>query len=190
MMRGLVTGAVGVALLAGCAGKFIQTSSGSSMSSSAGSERASGAGDSQIITLPDTMGMTRAQAEAALRSAGVQGSIYYEGGGNDQICGQTPGGGQQTRTTLGVTLRPCGEVHQAPPGRTEIDLTGLTVEEATKRIRGAGFAGEIRIIKATANATCKVDRVCGAAPSYWHSTQPSILDLRVGEGDLGITVPD
>ena len=185
-------------MLAGCAGKFLQTSTSASANgseisadrSTSAPERAGGGGDAQIIILPDTVGMSRGEAEAALRKAGVQGSINIQGGGNDTICLQSPGGGKETRTTLGVTLTPCADAAVAPPSRQEVVLVGLTVEEATKRIRAAGFTGEIKVTHtANTNASCKVGHVCAVYPHHWRQAS-NYVQLDLGKGLDEITVPD
>lgn len=142
--------------------------------------------------MPDTVGKKQADAEAALRAAGVTGEIklYNDPGTVDfnvaTVCQQNPGGGQQTRATLHVTLRYCqperGSTRGDPP-----DLTGLTVEEATKRARAAGYTGTVRVGNASPNA-CKTGTVCHVTPYRW-TTNSDQLTLYVAP-PLSITMPE
>jgi hypothetical protein len=155
-------------------------------------DRASGASNSAIITVPDTVGKNQADAEAVLRAAGVTGEIklYNDPGTVDfsvaKVCMQNPGGGQQTRATLHVTLRYCQP--ERPTTRTDPpDLTGLTVEEATKRARAAGYTGTVRVTDAAAGA-CKTGTVCQVTPFRWNLNIEQ-LTLFVAP-NVSITLPD
>ena len=155
-------------------------------------DRASGASSSAIITVPDTVGKKQADAEAALRAAGVTGEIklYNDPGTVDfsvaTVCMQNPGGGQQTRATLHVTLRYCQPERPTTRGEPP-DLTGLTVAEATKRARAAGYTGTVRVVDASPNA-CKTGTVCQVTPYRWQ-TNSDQLTLYVAPA-LSITMPE
>lgn len=161
-----------------------------SSSSTRADERASGASTAEIITLPDTMGMPRSQAEAALRAAGVVGNIHVNENGTSnpataKVCGQTPGGGRQSRTSLGVTLSLCVERKPIVDNRTE--LVGFSVEEATRRARAAGYTGVIDV-RTCNGCTCKLDTVCSVSPDRWELNQDRLI-LVVARA-AAITLPD
>ncbi len=167
------------------------TTTGSTPSS--GAERASGGGESVVITLPDTVGMSHTEAEAALRAAGVLGELRVTTDGSatpvatDRVCGQVPGGGQQSRSTLVVSLRFCGERQVA--SKQDLDVSGLTADEATKRVRATGYTGRIEVRPADTSATCQTERVCSITPHHWQDNQPHSIELWVGRS-LSINVPD
>lgn len=165
-----------------------QTSSGAT--SSGGDDRASGAGDPTLITLPDTVGLSRSEAEEKLRAGGVTGEIkvYNDPGTVDfaiaKVCIQQPGGGQRTRASLFVSLRYCQPekvVNNDVP-----DLRGLTLEEAKKRAREAGFKGIFDVRKDT-TGSCKTGTVCSVSPYRWNIEGSMIIVI---SEPVGITLPD
>lgn len=190
---------VGAACKAQLIGGASSTSSSSGPTSTTRSaqpgtdDRVSGAGTAQTITLPDTMGMTRSEAEAALRAAGVGGEIRVNDDGNSadpamaKVCLQSPGGGQQSRTSLGVTLSMCGEPKPYVEQRTE--LVGYSVEEATRRARSAGYTGNVDVRSCTTcGPSCKLDTVCRVSPDRWELNQEMLI-LFVARAAT-ITLPD
>jgi len=166
----------------------LQTSSsttptaGSPSSSSA--DRASGASDGHAVTVPDVRGKTKAEAEAAVSAAGIRGGVQI---GNDQgsydpatatVCTQNPGGGQQTSSTLFVAIRFC--VADAPVVDKRPALVGVSVDEATRRVKDAGFTGTIEVLTLSEyDATCKADTVCMFTPNHWELNQDRRMTLYI-----------
>ena len=144
------------------------------------------------VTIPDVQGMTRAEAEAAMRSAGVRGELQVDHEDSRtnyavaKACNQNPGGGQQTSATLQVSVRYC------MPEVAEVDhstkLVGLDPAEATKRARAAGYTGQIVVEPAHAGG-CKVGTVCSVDPERWELNQAGRLTLWVNKA-LTISTPD
>ena len=138
----------------------------------------SGAGTT--ITVPDVTGKTKAEAEAALRGAGVRGAITYDNdpGSVDRICNQVPGGGNQTSSTLVVGLRYCQDT--ARPQKGPPQLRGLSIAAATKLAQQTGFTGKVEVIEQSDfDADCKADTVCRVHPDHWELDQDRTLTLYV-----------
>lgn len=168
---------------------------GSPTSGSSGSapDRASGAVEIRTITLPDTEGRTRAEAEAALRGAGVQGEIHIDADPGtvdfavERVCSQVPGGGRETSATLMVVLRFCKPTAAAVDHRTK--LVGLDVAEATQRARAAGFTGTIEVIDANPDPACQIETVCHVDPERWELNQARKMTLYINH-KLKISTPE
>lgn len=69
-------------------------------------------------------------------------------------------------------------------------IVGLTVEEASKKIRAQGVTGEIEVVKKSDfDKDCKTDTVCGFDPRRWYKIQPNRVTLYVNR-KVEISVPD
>jgi hypothetical protein len=193
MMKGVVV--VGLLSLSACQ---MQAGGGtlpsmSSSSSSSSPERASGASTARTIVVPDVTGQSRGDAEAALRAAGVEGNIASEPDTSDftvaRVCGQVPGPGRETSSSLVVSLRYC----QAAPVVTNrghtVELVGYTVEEATKRARAVGFTGRIDVFEDAYDASCKAGMVCHVKPDVWEWQLTATMTLYINR-KMTISAPE
>ncbi len=149
------------------------------------------AGEPGIVTLPDTVGKLKADAEAALHAAGIADVRTDNDPGTvdfavDKVCSQVPGGGHETRASLPVVLRYCkGPVHLEDK---RVNLVGLKIEEAKQRARAAGFTGQIEVIEA-GDVSCSMGTVCAVSPDRWELNQDHAMQLYTPK-KLNITTPD
>lgn len=182
--------------LSACAG----TASFSTFSTTAGSQPAT-SGESRPATVPDVVLMTRAQAEAALRSAGffrpleldssACGSTLDEKADKiiielGQICYQHPAAGRTSSTGLPITVR----IQHEDPRRGQYsssrawflmpDLRGLPVEVAKAKLRELGFTSKEPKIYYVQAPGCKPGHVCATRPEPLHradTTSDKLLDV-------------
>jgi beta-lactam-binding protein with PASTA domain len=181
----------GLSFMLGCP---LQTSKSSTMPTGGGGAPNQGGGGeaSGNVTVPDVVGKTQSEAEAAVASAGLRGGLRF---GNDpgtwdastKICTQTPGGGQQSSASLFVSVRFCSAA-AVVNGRPE--LAGLSVADATKLAKAKGFEGKIEVIEQHEfNKDCKADTVCGYTPNHWDANQSRTLTLYINR-KLAIGTPE
>lgn len=161
--------------LAACVGsaKFSSFSSSSSGASSSGS-----------VTIPNVFKLPKDQAIAALKRAGVQGSISEDSGGCgsivegqiielNEICYQHPPAGRSQGARLPVSIR----VQTQDPRRGNIGthnewrlmpkLVGLTFEQAIDEMKRAGFVETDKVQHVWADETsCKPLVVCRQYPEH------------------------
>ena len=67
----------------------------------------SGEGPHDEITIIDVVGMTRAEAEAALRRSGLTGDIVPDNSPGTRVCGTVPGAGRKSLAHLSILLKIC-----------------------------------------------------------------------------------
>ena len=150
--------------------------------------------EARSITLPDVMGQSKREAEAALRGAGVQGEIKVD---NDPgsvnfavatVCSQVPGGGRETSSGLFVSLRYCQPAADNGAANRAIELVGVTIPEATRLAKVAGFEGKIKVDQLdNYDASCKASTVCRVTPINWRSERELTLSTNK---TTTISVPD
>lgn len=185
---------VGLCSLLGCP---LQTSSSSTMPSTGGGAANNGGGDGGgggNVMVPDVVGKTQSEAEAAISSAGLRGGIRV---GNDpgsydiasaKICTQTPGSGQQSASSLFVSVRFC-TVEKAYVDN-EGDVTGMTVAAAQKAIKDKGFTGTVEVSELYEfDKDCKDGTVCRFDPRRWYLDPQRRMTLYVNR-KLSISAPE
>jgi beta-lactam-binding protein with PASTA domain len=180
---------VGLCSLLGCP---LQTSSSSTMPSGGGGSSGGGGGGGNV-TVPDVVGKTQSEAEAAVASAGLRGGIRV---GNDpgtwdatsKICTQTPGGGQQSASSLFISVRFC---HVDKPYVDDQGMvTGMTIDEATKKAKASGFTGEVKVAELYEfDKDCKAGTVCRFEPRRYYLNQDRTLTLFINR-KLAISAPE
>ena len=144
--------------------------------------RASGADTSGNVTIPDVFKLSRDQAIAALRKAGVQGDIDEDHNlcGSivngriveiGEVCQQQPVGGRVQGARLVVTLTiqtedpRHGDIGRLTEWRLMPDLVGKTFEQALATMRSAGFTDDDKLQQTWADETsCKPKVVCRQYP--------------------------
>ena len=155
-----------------------------------------GVASAQMVTIPNVMGKTEAEAREALTAAGVVGKIHAEvdKGGNcaqkgveeGNVCGQSPGVAKQQAAFLDVWLvlqgrraREEGEqVEAAPEIRMPAGLFGVTAEEAIERLVALGFTGAIDVQPSPRECKYAEGTVCNTEPSG-RNTVPADADVIV-----------
>ena len=164
----------------------------SSGATSAGDDRASGAGDDTMVMVPDVMGMSQADAEAKLHAAGVRNVETDTSGSSNfavaRVCSEVPGGGHQNRVSLPVSLRYCDNTPVQTVKDTPV-LRGLSLEDAKKQIRAAGYTGQIDVQEITNDVGCKIDTVCSAYPERWDVNDEPRMTVYVMK-KVTISTPD
>ena len=89
----------------------------------------------------------------------------------------TPGG--ETASTYGVDLTLCARDRFS---RTEPDLRGLSVEDATKNARASGHLGKIEVHKLGEwDDGCKPGTVCRVSPVRWGLDRDATLELWINK---------
>ena len=161
---------------------------------SGGGGTSSGGGGGGNVTVPDVVGKTQAEAEAAVSSAGLRGGIKV---GNDpgsydvataKVCTQTPGGGQQSAPSLFVSVRFC--IEEKPYVDDAGMVTGMTIEEATKKAKASGFTGEVKVSELYEfDKDCKAGTVCRFEPRRYYLNQDRTLTLYINR-KLSISAPE
>ncbi len=182
---------VGLWLLVGCPLKT--SSSGSTMPSGGGGSSSTGGGGGNV-TVPDVMGKTQSEAEAAISAAGLRGGLRV---GNDpgsydiataKVCTQTPGSGQQSAPSLFVSVRFC--MPEKEYVDDEGDLTGLTIEAARAKIKAAGYTNVVKVDELYEyDKTCKDGTVCRFSPRRWYTNGEGPLILSTNR-TLTISAPE
>lgn len=149
-----------------------------------GDKRVGGGGDSHSVTVPDLFGMTKDEALAAMRGAGITGEL--EVGMNqglcgsvvdgkvvelDRVCRQQPAAGQVTSSTLFVSVT----LQTENPWRGDLgdgrhwyllpNVIGLSLDQAYAKLRAAGFTTmDVFHIRSVDQASCKPNIVCEMYP--------------------------
>jgi beta-lactam-binding protein with PASTA domain len=175
-----------VIVLAGCkvAGGFGSTGSTPSGTSPAGASASS----SENRRVPDVMFKSRAEAEAAIRSAGferppnidnssscgsvIDGRIVDIG----HVCSQSPAGGREMGARIPITLR----VQMENPYGGELGggrrwflmptLVGQHVDKARARLKELGFVSKEVKISDSDDPNCKPNIVCKTYPEALNRT--------------------
>ena len=178
-----VLGACCAVVLAAC--QFSTSTTGGTFGrTGGGGGEGGGGGGSHTVTVPDLFQLTQAQAEAAIRKAGITGELQLET--NHGICGsvvehqvvelghvcrQAPAAGQQTSSSLFVTIL----VQTENPWHGDLgggrrwfllpDLAGMTVDQARDKLRALGFTASDRLqISYVDEPGCKPNIVCRTYP--------------------------
>lgn len=158
-----------------------------------GTSSGDGGGASGNVTVPDVVGKTQSEAEAAVASAGLRGGVKFQDdpgtwNASSKICTQTPGGGQQSASSLFISVRFCHV--DAPVVDKHPNIIGLSVADATKKAKAVGYTGKIEVLTMSEyDADCKADTVCRVMPEYWDLNQERTLTLFVNR-KATIVVPD
>jgi beta-lactam-binding protein with PASTA domain len=178
-MKSLSACAVVLSALVGC---LPATSSSFSLgSSSSGPSRASGVSPDGMITIPDLFGMTREQAESALRRAGFAGPLSDSGSCHSvvkgrvieigQICQQRPAPGQVqgARNPVEITTQKenpwAGNIGKPTEWRLMPNVVGMTLDQARAELRRVGFTHDAAImINWVDRADCPPLTVCSTTP--------------------------
>jgi beta-lactam-binding protein with PASTA domain len=183
----------GLCSLLGCP---LQASSSSTMPSGGGGSPGNGGGDSGSsgnVTVPDLVGKTQSEAEAAVASAGLRGGIRVDNDpgtwtASTKVCTQTPGSGQQSASSLFVSVRFCLE--EKPYVDDEGVLSGMTLDAAKKKIKDAGFTGEVTVTDLYEyDKDCKDGTVCRFDPRRWYLPGERHVTLYINKKTT-IVVPD
>lgn len=143
----------------------------------------SGGGDANAsVTIPNVFKLTKEQAIAALRQAGVQGNIVEDSSlcgslvegaiiERGEVCHQHPPAGRTQGARLVVSLRVQtedprrGNVGRVNEWRLMPKLVGLTYEQAVAEMRRVGFTRDDRLRHVWADETsCKANIVCKQYP--------------------------
>jgi beta-lactam-binding protein with PASTA domain len=136
-----------------------------------GSGGSSGNNRSVQMTMIDVTGMTPTEAEAALRAAGVRGSIDVKDNiscDNPKVeelhvCYTAPAAGQATSSTIPVTLN---LRYKETKSFDMPDFVGKTVDEARRTLIAMGQSPERFIVEEMvgAPADCEPNRICKQSP--------------------------
>jgi beta-lactam-binding protein with PASTA domain len=178
------------------------SSGGGGGTSSGGDDRVSGASTGHTVTVPDVFNLTRPQAEAALRSAGITGNIELDTNHGScgsvvdgkvvelgHVCRQAPAAGQQTSSTLFVTLM----LQEENPWHGELgggrswyllpDVVGLPLDQAFAKLKAAGFPSmDVFHVYYVQRADCKPGIVCEMVPrALERADNSSDKNLTVGQ---------
>ncbi len=171
LLVGLLPFVVGCLLKTDTSGSSFPGSSGSSESSGGGG--GGGGGSVGNVTVPDLVGKTQSEAEAAIASAGLRGGIRI---GNDpgtwdantKVCQQTPGGGNQSAASLFVSVRMC-VAERVSTRETDGMLTGMTIEAAKKAIEAKKPGLKVKVSELYEyDKDCKDGTVCRFEPRRWY----------------------
>ena len=167
--------------------------SGPAPGAPAGDDRAAAVNeDGMSITIPDVAGKHRAEAEAALRAAGVRGTIDIHPDPESinfavaKVCVQTPGAGKESRPHLSVYLEYCEPPPPAPDRNP--NLVGRTVEEAKRVARSKGYTGPFVVKRLPQlDPDCKPGFVCEISPDVgWQDAH--VIELYVNP-DTKVELP-
>jgi hypothetical protein len=93
-----------------------------------------------------------------------------------------------TSSTLpgGATSSTAGGEYVDPKEPT---IVGLSVAEATHKIKASGFDGDVEVIdNSELDPSCKADTVCGFSPRRWYLNQDHRMALHVNR-KLAIGAP-
>lgn len=159
-----------------------------------GAASSGGGGGGGNVTVPDVVGKTQSEAEAAVAAAGLRGGLRV---GNDpgsydiataKVCTQTPGSGQQSAPSLFVSVRFC--LVEKPYVDNEGDLTGLTLEAARQKIKEAGYTNVVKVDELYEfDKNCKEGTVCRFSPRRWYTNGEGPLILSTNR-KLTISAPE
>jgi beta-lactam-binding protein with PASTA domain len=163
-------------------------------------DRAGGGRDDQAVTMPDLQGMTRDEAIAALKRAGIEPSsidsdpsiaCHDEQTPHGRVCYQSPIAGAQTLAHLSVTIN----VQQADPDSHTPgvpgahypmpDVRGLTVADARKKLAAAGLSSKDHVAMLITDDCPRRGVVCGQEPAPGATTfteQPKLVRVQRDAG--------
>ena len=141
--------------------------------------------DAALIEVPDVSGLSYGEADALLRSAGLEPEPSYQvntGVPENTVFAQSPLAGQRTEegATVALTVSQ-GEIPRVPPvrGRNRVD--------ATEILRSAGY--EVIVVEGTSQAEAGI--VVGQEPSSNTELAPGeAVTITVSTGPGQIFVPD
>jgi len=168
---------------------------GSGSSGSSGSSGGGGGGGGGNVTVPDLVGKTQSEAEAAVASAGLRGGIRI---GNDpgtwnastKVCSQTPGGGNQTASSLFVSVRMC-VAERVSTRETDGMLTGMTIDEAKKAVEAKKPGLKVKVTELYEyDKDCKDGTVCRFEPRRWYIDGGAYEVLLMVNRSISISAPE
>ncbi len=153
------------------------------------------------VVMPDLTGKTQAEAQAALRAAGIASELeantavlecehaaHDEGKVNCQ--NPEPGARVDRRGIVRVNVFHGAHGHFGVLTRDQTSqLIGMTLGQAKKKLAALGFHGQIDVNESKDVAdTCKYDTVCEVLPEDFQLDAP--ITLRVNKAKLEIRQPD
>jgi beta-lactam-binding protein with PASTA domain len=162
----------------------------------AGDDRATASGPDPTATMPDLHGMTRDEAIAAMKRAGIEpSSIDHDSSiacSDDQtphgrVCYQAPIAGAQTLAHLSVTINfqeadPDSHTPGVPGAHYPMpDVRGLTVAAARKKLAAAGLSSKDHVAMLITDDCPKRGVVCGQEPDPGATTfteQPKLVRVQ------------
>lgn len=179
----------------GWSGCVVQPAASSTMPSGGGapSSTGGGGGGGGNVTVPDVVGKTQSEADAAVASAGLRGGVKVDQDPGtwtaaSKICTQTPGGGQQSAPSLFITVRMCAV--EKPYVDNDGDLKGMTIEAAKQTIKARGYTGTVEVSELYEfDKDCKDGTVCRYEPRRWYLNQERRVLLMVNR-TLSIRAPE
>lgn len=184
-LAGLVAGCQIKTALNGAKPKIVEDGSGSGSSGGGGDDRATASGPDKTATMPDLQGMTKDEAMAAMKKAGIEPreiehddniACNDEQTKHDRVCYQSPVPGAQTLSHMSVTL----VFQKADPDSTTPGVPGahyampdvmkMKVTDARKKLAAAGFSAKDHITLLIDNGCSKPEIVCGQKPAPGEAT--------------------
>jgi serine/threonine-protein kinase len=136
-------------------------------------------GGQRLVTVPNVVGMTSAEAQASLSAAGLAAAAQSGNSSTvpkDTVMSQAPAAGQQVPpgTSVGIT------VSQGPKSASVPDVIGQTQADATAALKAAGLG--VKVVT-NYNATTPKGDVYSQAPAQGTLVAPgTIVSLAVSNG--------
>jgi eukaryotic-like serine/threonine-protein kinase len=135
------------------------------------------------VKVPDVMGKSSGDAEAALREAGLVPRVFsvHSGKPPDTVTGQDPPGG--TLVVKGSPVRI--NISSGPTPVSVPYVVGLTFSDASAQLQSAGFA----VARRNVDSNAPKDQVVSQEPTGTAAPNSTII-LSVSKGPSTSTVPD
>jgi hypothetical protein len=144
------------------------------------------------VWVVDVKNYRKGDAEELIRAKGFTGQIVTTGDTDpkferdEQVCQQTPDGGKIAPNGV-ITLKYCNTYKPMDEGP---ELAGVSVADAEKKARDAGFTGEFTVTPLSEyDQSCKEGNVCRVDPFRWYMTKPRFLTLYTNH-KVSISTPD
>ena len=144
------------------------------------------------VWVVDVMNHRKAEAEELIRAKGFTGQIATTGDTDPKferdelVCQQTPERGKIAPNGV-YTLKYCNTYKAPDEGPV---IVGLSVADAEKKARDAGFTGEFQVYQLSEyDQSCKDGAVCRVDQLRWYLNQEHFMTLYTNR-KVSISTPD
>lgn len=144
------------------------------------------------IWVVDLKNQTRADVDDLLKAKGFTGQVVATGdtdpkfARDEMVCEQSPESGKMPANGT-YTLKFCNTYKPQDDGPV---VVGLSVADAEKKAKAAGFTGEFQVYALPEyDQSCKDGTVCRADPQRWYLNQEHFMTLYTNR-KVSISTPD
>jgi hypothetical protein len=141
--------------------------------------------DAAMVRVPDVQHRSLADAQQALRAAGLTGELHVAWTddiphGNQWLCGTQPSTGQEVRADFDIEIDFCRPENQPEPkliGASEAEARRAIGELMAKVYPASTY--RIEIATDRASSSCAAGTVCGIEPRRWYANPTDVITIHV-----------